>query len=104
MRTGRRKSARAVSPPSLTAFGWRELQRALAIALLGTVAVVIGARPPALADRARPRRHMDRGDLRRIVDAFMVLGPTFVKLGQMVASSPSVFPKPLADAWPALPR
>ena len=28
----------------------------------------------------------------------MVLGPTFVKLGQMIASSPSVFPAPLADA------
>src|SRR5581483_5949309 len=32
------------------------------------------------------------------VDGFELLGPTFVKLGQLVASSPGVFPKPLADA------
>jgi predicted unusual protein kinase regulating ubiquinone biosynthesis (AarF/ABC1/UbiB family) len=33
-----------------------------------------------------------------VVDAFFVLGPTFVKLGQMIASSPGLFPKALADA------
>jgi predicted unusual protein kinase regulating ubiquinone biosynthesis (AarF/ABC1/UbiB family) len=33
-----------------------------------------------------------------LVDAFMALGPTFVKLGQVIASSPGMFPAPLADA------
>ena len=32
------------------------------------------------------------------VDAFEELGPAFVKLGQLMASSPGVFPEPLADA------
>jgi predicted unusual protein kinase regulating ubiquinone biosynthesis (AarF/ABC1/UbiB family) len=33
-----------------------------------------------------------------LVDAFERLGPTFVKAGQLVTSSPGVFPAPLADA------
>ncbi len=33
-----------------------------------------------------------------IVDGFESLGPTFVKLGQLIASSPGLFPEPLADA------
>ena len=33
-----------------------------------------------------------------LVDAFERLGPTFVKMGQLVASSPGLFPGPLADA------
>ena len=33
-----------------------------------------------------------------MVDGFEVLGPTFVKLGQLIASSPSLFPKPMVDA------
>ena len=33
-----------------------------------------------------------------LVEAFMALGPTYVKLGQMIASSPGMFPAPLADA------
>lgn len=33
-----------------------------------------------------------------LVDAFIALGPTFVKLGQLMASAPGVFPKPLAAA------
>jgi predicted unusual protein kinase regulating ubiquinone biosynthesis (AarF/ABC1/UbiB family) len=33
-----------------------------------------------------------------VVEGFDQLGPTFVKLGQLIASSPSLFPAPLADA------
>jgi len=33
-----------------------------------------------------------------LVDAFERLGPTFVKAGQLVTSSPGVFPEPLAEA------
>lgn len=32
------------------------------------------------------------------VDAFEALGPTFVKLGQLIASSPGLFPAPLSNA------
>ena len=32
------------------------------------------------------------------IDAFEQLGPTFVKLGQIIASSPGLFPTPLAVA------
>lgn len=33
-----------------------------------------------------------------VVDGFISLGPTFVKLGQLMASAPGVFPTPLATA------
>ncbi|MDA8268154.1 MAG: AarF/UbiB family protein [Actinomycetota bacterium] len=33
-----------------------------------------------------------------LIDAFIALGPTFVKLGQLMASAPGVFPAPLATA------
>jgi predicted unusual protein kinase regulating ubiquinone biosynthesis (AarF/ABC1/UbiB family) len=33
-----------------------------------------------------------------LVDAFIALGPTFVKVGQLMASAPGVFPAPLATA------
>lgn len=33
-----------------------------------------------------------------VVHGFEYLGPTFVKLGQLIASSPGLFPRPLADA------
>lgn len=33
-----------------------------------------------------------------LVDGFIVLGPTYVKLGQLMASAPGVFPAPLANA------
>jgi predicted unusual protein kinase regulating ubiquinone biosynthesis (AarF/ABC1/UbiB family) len=56
--------------------------------------------------RALPRLRRDRGTQKELaeaasaglVDAFIALGPTFVKLGQMIASSPGMFPAPLADA------
>ena len=32
------------------------------------------------------------------VDALISLGPTYVKLGQIIASSPGLFPQPLASA------
>ncbi len=33
-----------------------------------------------------------------LIDAFIALGPTFVKVGQLMASAPGVFPAPLATA------
>ena len=38
------------------------------------------------------------------VNGLVHLGPTYVKLGQIVASSPGLFPKPLTSAVAAMPR
>jgi predicted unusual protein kinase regulating ubiquinone biosynthesis (AarF/ABC1/UbiB family) len=46
----------------------------------------------------RKGRSIARAASDGLVDGFEQLGPTFVKLGQLVASSPSLFPAPLADA------
>ncbi len=92
------ESALVVAPPRLTAFGWREVRRAFAIGLLGTIAVAMALARRAVRVRRSSREPWIVAICNGIVDAFMALGPTFVKLGQMIASSPSVFPKPLADA------
>jgi predicted unusual protein kinase regulating ubiquinone biosynthesis (AarF/ABC1/UbiB family) len=93
--------------PSLTRFGWRELVRGAEIAvvlawhvMLATVRHV--ARRPRAAlglrsDRAA-RAALGGAVSVGLVEAFMALGPTFVKLGQLIASSPGMFPAPLADA------
>ncbi|HET8621792.1 MAG TPA: AarF/UbiB family protein [Acidimicrobiales bacterium] len=90
-------------PPSLARFGWRELARGaeIAVVLAAHLARAVLRRPHLLL-RAR-RQAAARGELAAaaavgLVEAFMALGPTFVKLGQMIASSPGMFPAPLADA------
>ena len=91
-------SALVVDPPSLTGFGVNELWRAVTIAFLGTIALLL-ALVRRVAHIGRPARQSWASTVSiGIVDAFIVLGPTFVKLGQLIASSPSMFPKPLADA------
>jgi predicted unusual protein kinase regulating ubiquinone biosynthesis (AarF/ABC1/UbiB family) len=90
-------------PPGLARFGWRELARGaeIAVVLAAHLARAVLRRPRLLL---RARRHAAaRGELAAaaavgLVEAFMALGPTFVKLGQMIASSPGMFPAPLADA------
>jgi predicted unusual protein kinase regulating ubiquinone biosynthesis (AarF/ABC1/UbiB family) len=96
--------------PSLTRFGWRELVRGAEIAVV-LAWHVLAATVRHLA--ARPSVLRNPGGLRRnraarlalghavsvgLVEGFMALGPTFVKLGQLIASSPGMFPAPLADA------
>jgi predicted unusual protein kinase regulating ubiquinone biosynthesis (AarF/ABC1/UbiB family) len=91
-------AALAVDPPLLTAFGWREARRGLAIGLFGFVAVLLSlVRRLMRVGRSKGQTWAAAAST-GVVDGFMVLGPTFVKVGQMIASSPSVFPKPLADA------
>jgi predicted unusual protein kinase regulating ubiquinone biosynthesis (AarF/ABC1/UbiB family) len=95
------------APPSLTRFGWRELVRGaeiwvvLGLFLVRAIAVHL-ARHPRTVLRLRsggpPRRALAEAASVGLVEAFMALGPTFVKLGQLVASSPGMFPEPLADA------
>lgn len=89
-----------VDAPALDHFGLTEIRRGIAIAFILTVSVL----------RSLLRRRFDLVFRRRqvgtwweaassgAVDAFERLGPAFVKLGQIMASSPGVFPEPLADA------
>ena len=93
--------------PSLTRFGWRELVRGAEIwaAIAVFVARAVGAhvvRHPravlALRGDKDARQALAAAASSGLVEAFMALGPTFVKLGQLVASSPGMFPARLADA------
>jgi predicted unusual protein kinase regulating ubiquinone biosynthesis (AarF/ABC1/UbiB family) len=87
--------ALVVDPPPLAGFGGREIRRMVVIYVVLVVSVV-----RAVVRRLRTPRSaawpavVSTG----LVDGFEILGPTFVKLGQLVASSPGVFPAPLADA------
>ncbi len=84
-----------VDRPPLDRFGLAELGRAVVVGVV-LVTFVLWA---VLRWVVRPR---DRGVVAAAahgtVDAFEHLGPTFVKLGQLVASSPGLFPVALADA------
>ncbi|TCN50079.1 putative unusual protein kinase regulating ubiquinone biosynthesis (AarF/ABC1/UbiB family) [Rhodococcus sp. SMB37] len=89
-----------VESPPLERFGLAELGRAVVVAC-ALVAFVTWAilrwsvlRPVGRADG----RSIVDAAAHGTVDAFEHLGPTFVKLGQLVASSPGLFPAPLADA------
>ncbi|MBN2624679.1 MAG: AarF/ABC1/UbiB kinase family protein [Acidimicrobiales bacterium] len=93
--------------PTLTRFGLRELVRGveiwatLAAFVVRAVVVHVVRHPRDVVRwrRAGPARHdLAVAASTGLVGAFMALGPTFVKLGQMIASSPGMFPAPLADA------
>ena len=89
-----------VESPALDRFGFTEVRRGVTIGVVLIWGIV----------RSLLRRRFDLVFRRRAVgswwdaacagavDAFEKLGPAFVKLGQIMASSPGVFPEPLADA------
>ncbi|TQF75191.1 AarF/ABC1/UbiB kinase family protein [Rhodococcus spelaei] len=81
--------------PRLDQFGLAQLWRALVV---GTV--ILACTLFAVVTKPFTRREMSWADAASegVVDAFEVLGPTFVKLGQLAASSSGVFPTPLANA------
>src|SRR5437660_4226585 len=88
-------AALEVRAPRLDRFGPAEIGRLVVI-----VAVLVTFVLRALAQRLvllRRGSWAHTGSM-GLVDAFEVLGPTFIKLGQLVASSPGLFPAPLADA------
>lgn len=90
--------ALVVDVPPLNKFGLTELGRAIVIAVVLTAHVVWAVlRWPLWRVRGRGGSLADAASL-GVVDAFIALGPTFVKLGQLMASSSGVFPAPLADA------
>jgi predicted unusual protein kinase regulating ubiquinone biosynthesis (AarF/ABC1/UbiB family) len=88
-------AALEVETPALEQFGLAELRRMVVIYLTFTVCLV-----RALLGKVTRRR---RGTWAAVasegaIDAFEALGPTYVKLGQLIASSPGIFPAPLSDA------
>ena len=79
--------------PELKTFGIRELLRLIVIGSVLTYFQFI-----AIGRWVRaPRRGWPVHASKAVVDAFFVLGPTFVKVGQLMGSSPGLFPKVLAD-------
>ncbi|CCQ13516.1 putative ubiquinone biosynthesis protein [Rhodococcus sp. AW25M09] len=83
--------------PDITRFGLEELGRAIWITVVLVAAAVIAiVRWPIFW--LRKRRRFSVALAEGVVKGFEALGPTFVKLGQLMASSPGVFPPVLADA------
>ncbi len=68
------------------------------MALIGLVLTAAVLRATAGWAVRRRGRSLATAASEGLVVGFEQLGPTFVKLGQLVASSPSLFPAPLADA------
>ncbi len=86
--------ALVVDLPSLSSFGVRELWRMQVVGVVLTLCVLRRVLPRLLRLR---RKHVVAASCRGLIDGFEVLGPTYVKLGQLIASSPGIFPKPLSD-------
>ena len=84
-----------VHAPPLDRFGFAELRRMLVIGFVLFAAVL---RSVAAWVVRRRGRSFAIAASEGVVEGFDQLGPTFVKLGQLIASSPSLFPAPLADA------
>lgn len=84
-----------VDAPPLDRFGLDELRRMVVIGAVLTATIVRAAVGWLVRRRGRTfAAAVSAG----VVDGFEALGPTFVKLGQLIASSPSLFPTALADA------
>src|SRR5205814_2500266 len=84
-----------VDPPPLRAFGPAELRR---MAVIGwTVTVCLIAAMARWVTRPR-RQSWQAAAANGVVDALCRLGPMFIKLGQLMGSSPSICPAPLSDA------
>jgi predicted unusual protein kinase regulating ubiquinone biosynthesis (AarF/ABC1/UbiB family)/CBS domain-containing protein len=86
-----------VDTPPLDKFGLREIRRMVVIYLVLTLSIFKRVAGQVMRLRFRPSS-MAKAASEGAVDGFEILGPTFVKLGQLIASSPGVFPAPLADA------
>jgi predicted unusual protein kinase regulating ubiquinone biosynthesis (AarF/ABC1/UbiB family) len=83
-----------VTPP-LEQFGLAELRRLVVIYLVLTLNIVQAVAGWVVRRRGRT---VVRAACDGAVDGFIQLGPTFVKLGQIIASSSGMFPDPLPAA------
>ena len=88
-------AALRIDAPRLDTFGLAELRRMFLIGFVLSAAVL---RAVAVWVVRRRGRSLATAASEGMVDGFEQLGPTFVKLGQLIASSPGLFPAPLADA------
>lgn len=84
-----------VDTPRLEQFGVAELRRMVVTYLVLTFATL---RSMAVWVVRRQGRTLARAAADGAVDGFITLGPTFVKLGQIIASSSGLFPEPLPSA------
>ncbi|MEO3786375.1 AarF/UbiB family protein [Actinocorallia sp. B10E7] len=84
-----------VESPPLKKLTWRDPGRMVVVLATLTFHVLLQLAKWLVR---RGEKNWKAAASRGVVDAFERLGPTFVKLGQVIASSPGLFPKPLADA------
>ncbi|MEJ7763920.1 MAG: AarF/UbiB family protein [Acidimicrobiales bacterium] len=87
-------SALVVDMPSLTSFRPAELKRMLVVNVVLTLCVLRRLLPSLLRIR---RKAIVAAACKGLIEGFELLGPTYVKLGQLIASSPGIFPKALSD-------
>lgn len=85
-----------VETPPLESFGFGELRRMVVIYTVLLLSI-LGALARRLVRLRRRGTWFDAGS-EGAVTGFIRLGPTFVKLGQLISSSPGLFPPPLAKA------
>jgi predicted unusual protein kinase regulating ubiquinone biosynthesis (AarF/ABC1/UbiB family) len=99
VRAQRRLTSTAARPdrvPAVERFGRADLLRTTTIAT--SLAAGVARAAARSAAHRDPKRSAAATVSEGLVDAFEDLGPTFVKLGQLIASSPGLFPEPLAQA------
>lgn len=84
-----------VEVPPIGAFGPRELVRMVVVYVILTWSVAVAVAGWAFRRRGRSAF---AAACDGAIDGFLRLGPTYVKLGQIIASSPGLFPQALARA------
>ena len=88
-------AALEINAPDVTEAGPKDMLRMLVVQ--ATIVLCVLAAVAVWVARRRGRS-LARAASDGLVDAFERLGPTFVKAGQLITSSPGVFPEPLAEA------
>ncbi|MDE3202808.1 MAG: AarF/ABC1/UbiB kinase family protein [Acidobacteriota bacterium] len=84
-----------VEVPPIGAFGWREMARMVVVYLTLSLSV---ARSVTIGWFRRRRRSAFAAACEGAIEGFVRLGPTYVKVGQIIASSPGLFPEALTRA------
>ncbi|MCD0451438.1 AarF/UbiB family protein [Actinocorallia sp. API 0066] len=84
-----------ITAPRLDRLEWKDPAR---LAVVVTVLWWNTLRQVARWGARRGEKDLRDAAARGVIDAFERLGPMYVKLGQVIASSPGLFPRPLADA------